>query len=176
MTFITVHLLTRWTHATTALSILCLGALVGFGAIACDDADDPGVEVVGEADPEAHPEADPEAHPEAGGSFDGSVRVQLVEWEVQPDAESIGAGSIRFVAENNGNETHELVICADSCAEGEVAELAEVEDVSAGIVRSFIVDLEPGTYELACLIEETEENGEVENHYELGMRRTIAVE
>jgi len=151
-----------------ALLIFIAGLAVASAACGGDDGDP-----AAEADPD--PVADPD--PEAGGdSFDQSVTVRLSEWEVLPSAETVAAGAIRFVAENNGADEHELVICENSCEGEEEAEFAEIENVAPGLVKSFVVKLEPGTYELACLIEETEENGEVEDHYQLGMRHKFVVE
>jgi uncharacterized cupredoxin-like copper-binding protein len=70
----------------------------------------------------------------------------------------VSAGVIRFLADNIGEETHELAILKD----GE--EIAEVEDVGKGSLKSLKVRLEPGKYELACLIDE-----DGEDHYQNGM-------
>lgn len=158
---------------------LALGALAVAGSVVlaagCSDSDD-GPEApaaVAEPDPEAeaHPTVDPNATPTPDpGPPNATVKVVLHEWSVVPNERAVEAGVIQFIADNTGEETHELVILKD----GE--ELAEIEGLAAGHVQALRIRLEPGTYELACLIVETKPDGTKEDHYKLGMHSPFEVE
>lgn len=108
-----------------------------------------------------------------GASGDRKVRVVLDEWQVKPDAKSVPSGQVTFNAVNKGHEVHELVVRQRS-DDGAYEELDEVDDIGKGTSKKLQMELEPGTYELACLIVE-EEEGETEDHYKLGMHETIEV-
>ncbi len=151
--------------------MLCAAALTMWivGA-ACGDDDDASFPTA-EPDPVADPVADP--GPE---EIDTEVEVTLSEWGIAPEVQTVEAGAIRLFARNIGDVPHELVICQDSCEEGEIAELAEVENIVPGTRRSFAVELEAGRYELACLIVGTNDDGQVEDHYALGMRTAFTIE
>ena len=109
-----------------------------------------------------------------GASDDRKVRVVLNEWQVKPDAKSVPSGQVTFNAVNKGHEVHELVV-RERSDDGAYEELDEVDDIGKGTSKKLQTKLEPGTYELACLIVEEEEDGEVEDHYKLGMHETIEV-
>lgn len=165
-------------YSNNFLSGLRLGlaalALAGAAvlAAACSDAGDDAETPAAEADPEAeaHPTVDPNATPTPDpGPADTTVRVELHEWSVAPGKKEVPAGVIQFIADNTGKETHELVILKD----GE--DLAEIEGLAAGHVQALRIRLEPGKYELACLIVETEPNGTKEDHYKLGMHTPFEV-
>jgi uncharacterized cupredoxin-like copper-binding protein len=108
-----------------------------------------------------------------GASGDRKVRVVLNEWQVKPDAKSVPSGQVTFNAVNKGHEVHELVVRQRS-DDGAYEELDEVDDIGKGTSKKLQMKLEPGTYELACLIVE-KEDGETEDHYKLGMHETIEV-
>ena len=108
-----------------------------------------------------------------GASDDRKVRVVLNEWQVKPDAKSVPSGQVTFNAVNKGHEVHELVV-RERSDDGAYEELDEVDDIGKGTSKKLQMKLEPGTYELACLIVE-EEDGETEDHYKLGMHETIEV-
>lgn len=134
---------------------------------ACGD-DDDASGVTAEADP------DPEADPEAGtptvdpGPPDVTVSVVLKEWSVTPSRSSVSPGVVRFIADNSGTETHELVVTKDG------KEVGEIEGLGKNHVESMSLRLEKGTYELACLIVEIE-NGKTEDHYKNGMKASFEV-
>jgi uncharacterized cupredoxin-like copper-binding protein len=130
---------------------------------------------------------------EASGDGDGGEEVNVVvsEFTVEPDPESVGAGEVTFVVDNQGGETHEfLVVDADSAdvlpvdddgafdeaAFGEDKVLDEVEDIESGDTAELTLDLEAGTYLLLCNVVEEEESGEVESHFMKGMHATFTVE
>ncbi|MGD9932820.1 MAG: cupredoxin domain-containing protein [Dehalococcoidia bacterium] len=100
---------------------------------------------------------------------DEVVRVSLQEWSVLPGMETVGKGVIQFAVDNRGADVHEFVLLKD----GE--ELGEIEGIGSGHLETIRFELKPGKYELACLIKETEANGEVEDHYELGMHTAFEV-
>lgn len=100
---------------------------------------------------------------------DDVVRVSLQEWAVLPAINTAGAGVIQFSVDNRGTEVHEFVLLRD----GE--ELGEIEGINPGRLEDMRFQLKAGTYELACLIKETEANGEVEDHYALGMHTEFTV-
>ena len=54
--------------------------------------------------------------------------------------------------------------------------LTEIEGIAPSAARESVYDLEPGTYLFACLIRETEPDGTIEDHFDLGMRLEITVE
>lgn len=132
---------------------------------------------------------------EAGGE---RVNVVLSEWIVEPEQDSVDAGPITFAADNQGGETHELVVVEAASAEelpvddegtfdedafGEENVLGEVEDVEPGDTKELTLDLEPGTYVLLCNIveepgemEEMEPGEEPHRHFAQGMHVSFTVE
>lgn len=148
-----------------------------------------------EADPEADPEPDPEADPEAGVATPGpkpadaeQVGVTLAEWEIRLDRQSAPAGEIYFLVENAGpDDPHEFVVIRTDEApdalpveEGRVPDdevdlVDEIEPFEPGSIASITLNLEPGSYVLICNIAEVED-GEIESHYEEGMRTAFTVE
>ncbi len=120
-----------------------------------------------------------------------SVDVTLGEFVVEPDPTSDESGEIEFVADNQGGETHELVLvqAADAAAlpvdaDGAVVEdelpegafIGEIEDVESGSSKSATFDLEAGDYVLFCNITEEEDSGEIESHFAEGMHAPFTVE
>ena len=127
------------------------------------------------------------------GAEDGGEEVNVVvsEFTVEPDPDSVGAGEVTFVVDNQGGEIHEfLVVDADSAdalpvdddgafdeaAFGEDKVLDEVEDIESGDTAELTLDHEAGTYVLLCNVVEEEESGEVESHFNEGMHATFTVE
>lgn len=154
----------------TTLAVAVLGSAI---LVACGDPDEPEPEAAAVADPEAeaHPTVDPNATPTPDpGPATSSLKVDLTEWSVSPSKNSVPAGVIQFIADNTGGDTHELVILKD----GE--KLAEIEGLRSGHVQAMRIRLEPGEYELACLIVETGPDGTKEDHYKLGMHTKFEVE
>jgi uncharacterized cupredoxin-like copper-binding protein len=118
------------------------------------------------------------------------VNVVLGEYVVQPEPTSVEAGQVTFTADNQGGETHELVVVNAASADelpvdengafdeesfGEDNVLGEVEDVESGEQQQLALDLEPGTYVLLCNVTE-EEDGEIESHFAEGMHTAFDVE
>jgi uncharacterized cupredoxin-like copper-binding protein len=134
---------------------------------------------------------DEEEGEEGGGGGGTTVNVTLGEWLVEPDPASAPAGSITFVANNEGSEPHELVIVKTDLAPGAlptkddgsfdeeaagVEVIDEIEEFEAGGSESITVDLAAGKYVLLCNLVEEEESGEKESHYEKGMHAAFTVE
>jgi|GEM_PF-3136761 len=108
------------------------------------------------------------------GSTDAPVTVTLDEWRVVPEAETLPPGELTFHAENEGEDHHELVV-RQRAETGALEAVAAVGDISPGTYKPLTVTLAPGRYELACLMRETEPDGETEDHYRLGMHTTVTV-
>jgi uncharacterized cupredoxin-like copper-binding protein len=121
------------------------------------------------------------------GADDRTVAVTLSEFEVVADPSNVAADEITFEVSNSGEETHEIVVISTaldpddlpkapdgSFDEGQLDVVDEVEDIPSGADETLTVDLEAGSYVLACNIVE-KEDGETEAHYALGMRTAFEV-
>jgi hypothetical protein len=125
------------------------------------------------------------------GGGGGTLDVTLQEFSVLPAEDSVSAGEVTFDVTNEGpNDPHELVVirtdlasdALPTTAEGGVDEegegievIGEIEEFPPGESRSGSFDLDAGSYVLICNVVE-EEDGEVEAHYQQGMRTPLAVE
>jgi uncharacterized cupredoxin-like copper-binding protein len=99
---------------------------------------------------------------------DATVTVSLVEYEVLPDVRSVEAGTVLFKATNDsGSLVHELAILRVE-SDGSLETLGEIEDLDFGAEGAIVVDLEPGRYQLACLLIPGEAGSETD-HYQEGM-------
>lgn len=116
------------------------------------------------------------------------LNVSLGEWTVTPERTTVPAGQVYFLANNLGPEDpHELVIIRTnlppdqlSVVDGRVAEdqvnlVGEIEEFTPGTQAAATFDLTPGNYALICNIAEME-NGQLESHYQMGMRARLVVE
>jgi plastocyanin len=121
------------------------------------------------------PTAEPEE--EAGGvtgPADDTVNVGLAEYVVTSDKASVKAGAIKFVAANNSaSQVHELAVLK-KMDDGQFDNEGEIEDIAASEGGEVILELEPGDYELACLIA-AGESGSTVDHYEQGMKIAFTV-
>ncbi len=120
----------------------------------------------------------------------GGVDVTLQEWAVVPSESEIGAGQIEFVVTNEGpNDPHEFVVFRTDLApdalptaeDGSVEEtgegvelIDEIEEFAVGGTETITLDLEAGNYVFICNLVE-EEDGELESHYQEGMRVSFTV-
>lgn len=128
----------------------------------------------------------------ACSSDDGEAKsdVTLSEWIVEPDPTSVDAGDIEFVGDNQGGETHELVVVRAANAEalptdadGAVVEdelpdgalIGEIEDIESQSSKSVSLDLEAGSYVLFCNITEELDDGSIESHFAEGMHSGFKV-
>lgn len=120
---------------------------------------------------------------------EADVTVNLTNWAIEPSVDELAAGDITFAAihaeehgghgASEGGETHQLLVAP--LAEGQEAgkgkfgsPVLNLSDIEMGETATGQATLEPGTYELACLVVE-EVDGETVNHYEKGMYTTITV-
>jgi len=158
----------------TAALLLAATVIVGLGA--CGDDDEPGqVTNLGTPPVSADPEADADPTPVelAPGETAQQVTVALDEWSVLPEPVEVEAGVVEFVATNDGDELHEVVVIKSDVAEAElevtngvVPERAvdfrgEIEEFAAGETASGTFRLEAGRYLLICNIPVHYENGMV---------------
>ena len=118
-----------------------------------------------------------------------TVNIMLQEWRMMSDKLRIPAGKVKFSVQNRGQETHEVVLLKTNMAydtiplikaggidENNVGVLVnEIEDITSKTGKSMTVTLSPGNYVLLCNMVEMEE-GELEEHYAMGMRVPLIVE
>jgi hypothetical protein len=121
----------------------------------------------------------------------GEVDVTLQEFAVVLGSESAPAGDVTFNVTNEGpNDPHEFVVFRTDLApdalpttqdgsvdeEGEgITLIDEIEDIAVGDAPTLTVSLDAGSYVLICNIVE-EEDGELESHYQEGMRVGFSAE
>lgn len=106
---------------------------------------------------------------------DATVKVSLIEYEVIPDVDTLSAGTVRFEATNDsGSLVHELAILRVA-TDGSLEPLGEIEDIAPGDSVAITVELEPGRYQLACLLVPGEA-GSTRDHYQEGMWTLFTVE
>jgi uncharacterized cupredoxin-like copper-binding protein len=121
----------------------------------------------------------------------GAIAITLQEFAIIPSPAQAAAGDVTFDATNEGpDDVHEFVVFATDLAPealptvedgsvdetGEGVELqGEIEDIAVGDTQSLTIDLAAGPYVLICNIVE-EEDGELESHYQEGMRVAFTVE
>lgn len=75
-----------------------------------------------------------------------------------------------FTATNAGELPHTLVVTTN---DGTVVAATDV--VQPGETVDLAVSLSPGTFQVSCRIVAQGEDGELMDHYELGMRQTVIV-
>lgn len=120
---------------------------------------------------------------------DTSVGVALDEWSIRSTPTEVGTGTVAFDTSNVGEEPHEFVVIRTDTPAGELPTdadgavdenaidgevIGEIEPYPAGEDCAGTFDLEPGNYAFVCNIVERED-GEVEAHYQLGMRADFTV-
>lgn len=185
-------------------ALALLAAIAVLGVAACGDDDDDGDAVRESGDTSGSASASGASGSGAaegaaecvyvGNSTEaptGWVDITLTEFSLAPVPDEIPAGTIEFIARNEGAEPHELVIAkfdgdpgeiptgpdgeADEAGLPEGTEILEIEGFAAGQICSAAFDLEPGKYALFCNIVEEEDSGEMEAHYAMGMHTTFTV-
>jgi hypothetical protein len=125
-----------------------------------------------------------------GRISDAEVHVELDEWSVGADTDTVPAGAIEFEITNAGEDEHELAIArgrsADALplADDDTVDIpaleqrglfvGEVEAFPAGGECSGVFDLDPGRYVLFCNLIHEEDSG-VENHFQEGMATELVV-
>lgn len=108
----------------------------------------------------------------AGGGT--SVAVSLAEYTVTVDKATVKAGQIRFIATNiSKTQVHELAVLKIK-EDGSFDNLGEIEDIAPEQGGSVQLDLQPGAYQLACVIVPGEAGSTVD-HYQQGMHTNFTV-
>jgi hypothetical protein len=125
--------------------------------------------------------------PSVGGGT--SLTVNLKNWAVEPSSATVKAGNVTFRAtheeEGHGGHgageagaTHQLVVArlqegADVGQTKFGAPVLNLADIKVGEEKTGKAVLEPGRYELSCLVVDGDDNV---NHYEKGMYALLTVE
>lgn len=114
---------------------------------------------------------DMDTAPAQGGADAADVNVKLGEMYVKTDKPSAKAGKVTFAVINEGQSMHGLAIVkAPAKADGgmldESAFLARGKDLMGGDTETITADLQPGDYELVCL---------VPGHYMAGQKLAFTV-
>lgn len=111
----------------------------------------------------------------SGASSDASVTVTLAEYSVTADKPTVKSGKIRFTATNtSATQVHELAVLRTK-SDGAFDNMGEIEDIDPQQDGSIVLDLAPGTYQLACLITIGQADSTVD-HYKQGMHTPFAVQ
>jgi uncharacterized cupredoxin-like copper-binding protein len=109
---------------------------------------------------------------------EGGVSVELVDFEVHPDPESVPAGPTTFNVTNAGSTIHnlrvahtdlaqdDLPLADNAVVEDELDIIASLADLDPGASDTVDGDLPPGAYVLFC---------NVVGHYDLGMHAAFTV-
>jgi hypothetical protein len=112
----------------------------------------------------------------------GSIKVNLVNWAIQPAKTSTKAGSVTFHVVhdmqhmhtmNEGGNAHDLQVARKN-ADGIFEIVGQVQGLQMGDEKDLTLNLTPGDYELQCNVTE-ELNGQVIAHYVKGMHTTFKV-
>ena len=119
------------------------------------------------------------------GGKDSTVTVTLSEFEVVVDPKSTPEGNVTFDVDNEGEETHELVVvktdfdAADlptkkngSLDEGGdgIDVIGETNEIDSGDSDSRVFNLDPGKYILLCNLVKDDKS-----HFQQGMRTAFEV-
>ncbi|MBI5946979.1 MAG: hypothetical protein HY875_02435 [Chloroflexi bacterium] len=112
----------------------------------------------------------------------GSIRVGLVNWEVEPAQSEAKAGTVTFWAvhdmdhghmSSDGGVTHDLQVMKKN-ADGSLQLVGQVQGLTMGQAKELTLTLAPGDYELSCNVVE-QVDGKVVGHYAKGMRAPFKV-
>jgi len=113
-------------------------------------------------------------------SAEGTIDVELSDYEINLDESSAPAGEVTFALKNKGPSVHEFVVFETDLApdalpvdeNGDVAEdeefapVDEVEDIEVDATPDLTVDLTAGDYVVIC---------NIAGHYRQGMRESFTV-
>ncbi len=95
----------------------------------------------------------------------------LSEGTVDGPGRLTGSGASTIQVTNVGEYSHTLVVTDE---EGQV--MGATGLVEPGLEATLAVDLDPGTYVFSCRIVAQDDEGNLVDHYEAGMHRTVIVE
>lgn len=109
----------------------------------------------------------------AGCSVETAADAQYILREGAIDGPSrlFSKGEENLMVDNTGEFSHTLVVTDDT---GQV--IAATGLVESGEQTSLRVDLEPGKYVFSCRIVSQDGEGNLIDHFERGMHRTVSVE
>lgn len=117
-----------------------------------------------------------------GSAPEGSIRVDLVNWAVEPAQPSAKAGKVTFWAVhdmghmhgmNEGGVTHDLQVMKKN-TDGSYDMVGQVQGLKMGDAKALSLTLAPGDYELSCNVVEVI-NGQTIAHYAKGMHVPFTV-
>ncbi len=116
------------------------------------------------------------------------VKVELNEWAIKVNRETVRSGVVAFEVSNRGLEEHEFVVIKSELplaslplVAGKVNEatagewIGEIEEIAPRTVYRASFTLAPGRYLFICNIVEKEPDGTLESHYHEGMQREFLV-
>ena len=86
---------------------------------------------------------------QSGGAGDDMIAFTLNDQGCTPGAIESPAGTIVFAVTNGGTEAGEFEVLEGTQV------LDEVEDIVPGVSQDLTIDLEPGTYELICYLDDS---------------------
>jgi len=118
----------------------------------------------------------------SGSQPEGSIRVDLVNWAVEPAQSEVKAGSVTFWAlhdmghqhmSDEGGVTHDLQVMKKN-ADGSLQLVGQVQGLTMGQAKALTLDLTPGDYELSCNVVE-QIKGKTISHYQKGMHTAFKV-
>lgn len=122
------------------------------------------------------------------------LQIELREWNVTLNSDTVEAGELDVSVRNKGKETHELVFVKLNTdlatgrlpvdKDGAIDEermtfgtlVDEIEGIEPGKKAKATVRLKPGRYAVICNVVEDEEDGSIEAHYSMGMHAVLTVE
>lgn len=112
----------------------------------------------------------------------GSIRVNLLNWAVDPAQSSAKAGKVTFWAvhdmthmhsSSEGGVTHDLQVMKKN-ADGTLEMAGQVQGLTMGEAKALTLTLAPGEYELSCNVVEMID-GKPFSHYAQGMHTAFTV-
>ena len=92
------------------------------------------------------------------------IDLDLHEFGISPSSEVFETGSVELRAVNSGQFAHTIVV---TDASGEVVDASDL--IAPDERLTVTVDLDEGTYRISCRIVSSSPDGELFDHYELGM-------
>lgn len=168
------------TRHMLSVALLCAGlAVAGCGG---DEVDDEASEASAAAATEGEVACEP-VNPDLESEAGETVEVTLREYEFDPPAIEVEAGTVTFATTNAGGAVHEFAVLPGGgdvpfvepgVPDEEALEAAgafEMEGYGPGQDCNATWELEPGDYTLFCIIDA----GDGETHYEKGMEGTLTV-
>ena len=136
-------------------SMIAIAIAIPLSLTACGGGDDTSSTAAATAESTAA-----ETTASGGGGASSSLNISETEYKLDPADPTAGAGSVTFNVSNDGGVTHALEVEGNGVEE-------ETDDISAGQSAKLTVDLQPGTYEIYCPIDD---------HKGLGMEGTLTVQ